>query len=128
MAWLLMVIPFSRSRSMSSRTWACISLLETVLVISRRRSARVLFPWSIWAIMQKFRIFFIHGKATQIARLNFLIFTQIKPMSTHWRPLFGWVMIVFFVVQIGLDLAHSVTVFPFVHYGMFSESFHHPDS
>ena len=30
-----------------------------VLVYSNKRSARVLFPWSIWAIMQKFRMFFI---------------------------------------------------------------------
>jgi hypothetical protein len=32
-----------------------------------------------------------------------------------------WI-IAFFIVQIGIDLAHSVTVFPFVHYGMFSAS------
>ena len=34
----------------------------------------------------------------------------------------------FFILQIALDLAHSVTVFPFVHYGMFSESFAQQDS
>ena len=34
----------------------------------------------------------------------------------------------FFILQIGVDLAHSVTAFPFVHYGMFSESFARPDS
>ena len=34
----------------------------------------------------------------------------------------------FFILQIGFDLAHSVTAFPFVHYGMFSESFPQPDS
>ena len=34
----------------------------------------------------------------------------------------------FIILQIGLDLAHSVTVFPFVHYGMYSESFPRPDS
>lgn len=37
-------------------------------------------------------------------------------------------MIVFFTIQIGVDLCHSVTAYPFVHYGMFSESFSHPDS
>jgi hypothetical protein len=37
-------------------------------------------------------------------------------------------VIAFFVVQIGVDLAHSVTAFPFVHFGMFSESFARPDS
>lgn len=39
-----------------------------------------------------------------------------------------WWIIGFFVLQIGFDLAHSVTAFPFVHYGMFSESFKQPDS
>ena len=34
----------------------------------------------------------------------------------------------FFSIQIVLDLLHSVTAFPFVHYGMFSESFSAPDS
>ena len=34
----------------------------------------------------------------------------------------------FFILQIGVDLAHSVTAFPFVHYGMFSETFARPDS
>ena len=34
----------------------------------------------------------------------------------------------FIILQIGIDLAHSVTVFPFVHYGMFSESVPAPDS
>lgn len=37
-------------------------------------------------------------------------------------------LIGFFILQIGIDLAHSVTAFPFVHYGMFSESFARPDS
>lgn len=34
----------------------------------------------------------------------------------------------FIVLQIGLDVAHSVTLFPFVHYGMFSQIETHPDS
>ncbi|HLZ88302.1 MAG TPA: hypothetical protein VKQ52_13700 [Puia sp.] len=37
-------------------------------------------------------------------------------------------LIGFFILQIGIDLAHSVTVFPFVHYGMFSASVARPDS
>ena len=49
-------------------------------------------------------------------------------MPTQGKILFGRAMIVFFALQIGIDLAHSVTVFPFVHYGMFSESFSRPDS
>ena len=34
----------------------------------------------------------------------------------------------FIILQIGIDLAHSVTAFPFVHYGMYSESFPRQDS
>ena len=37
-------------------------------------------------------------------------------------------VITFFAIQAAFDLAHSVTAFPFVHYGMFSESFSAPDS
>jgi hypothetical protein len=37
-------------------------------------------------------------------------------------------LIGFFVIQILVDLGHSVTAFPFVHYGMFSESFRQPDT
>jgi hypothetical protein len=37
-------------------------------------------------------------------------------------------LISFFVIQILVDLGHSVNAFPFVHYGMFSESFRQPDS
>ncbi|HEV9038665.1 MAG TPA: hypothetical protein VGQ51_18640 [Puia sp.] len=36
--------------------------------------------------------------------------------------------ICFIVLQIGLDLAHSVTFFPFTHYGMFSAVEPRPDS
>lgn len=57
MAWLLMVIPLSFSRSMSSSICPLVTCI--VLVNSSRRSAKVDLPWSIWAIMQKFRIFFI---------------------------------------------------------------------
>ena len=34
----------------------------------------------------------------------------------------------FFLIQIAIDLGRSVTAFPFVHYGMFSESFPKADS
>jgi hypothetical protein len=37
-------------------------------------------------------------------------------------------LIGFFLIQVIIDLAHSVTLFPFIHYGMFSESFTRPDS
>jgi hypothetical protein len=53
-----MVIPFSRSRSISSNTWSIISLSLIVLVDCKRRSARVDLPWSMCAIMQKFLVFF----------------------------------------------------------------------
>jgi hypothetical protein len=35
-------------------------------------------------------------------------------------------MVAFFAIQIVIDLCHSLTAFPFVHYGMFSESFSAP--
>jgi hypothetical protein len=47
--------------------------------------------------------------------------------SNRKRPGMAW-LIAFFVLQIAIDLCHSVTAFPFVHYGMFSESFAQPDS
>lgn len=36
--------------------------------------------------------------------------------------------IVFIALQVGIDLVHSVTFFPFTHYGMFSAVDPHPDS
>jgi hypothetical protein len=39
-----------------------------------------------------------------------------------------WLLIGFIIVQLAVDLAHSVTAFPFVHYAMFSGSFARPDS
>src|SRR6266508_2221314 len=51
----LIVMPRSRSRSMVSRTWSCISRWLMAPVRSSRRSASVDLPWSMWAMMQKFR-------------------------------------------------------------------------
>src|SRR6266849_3917694 len=51
----LIVIPFSRSSSMLSSTWSFILDLGTVWVRSSSRSASVDFPWSMCAMMQKFR-------------------------------------------------------------------------
>src|SRR5262249_58650727 len=51
-----MVMPRSRSRSMSSRNCAAISRGDTAPVRSRRRSARVDFPWSMCAMIEKFRM------------------------------------------------------------------------
>src|SRR5919201_4211668 len=54
-AWSLIVIPRSRSRSIVSRTWSCMSRWLIEPVRSSSRSASVDLPWSMWAMMQKFR-------------------------------------------------------------------------
>src|ERR1700680_612226 len=51
----LMVMPRSRSRSIESSTWAVISRWVSAPVSSSKRSARVDFPWSMCAMMQKLR-------------------------------------------------------------------------
>src|SRR5688500_1285001 len=66
MTWALIVMPFSRSRSILSRTWACIWREVSVPVNSKSRSASVLFPWSICAIMQKLRMFSIPVSVPQM--------------------------------------------------------------
>ena len=52
-----MVMPRSRSRSMVSRTCSIISRAESAPVTSSRRSARVDLPWSMCAMMEKFRMY-----------------------------------------------------------------------
>src|SRR5882672_6096447 len=54
-AWALMVMPRSRSRSMESSTWACISRAVREPVNSSIRSASVDLPWSMCAMMAKLR-------------------------------------------------------------------------
>jgi hypothetical protein len=71
-------------------------------------------------------------------RPKFLIFTQIQGMpaegnslrSSYNRSSTGvyTLLVALFAIQVICDLAHSVTAFPFVHYGMFSERFSPPDS
>src|SRR5258706_8008212 len=51
-----MVMPRSRSMSILSRNCARASLSVRAPVRSRMRSASVDFPWSMWAMMEKFRI------------------------------------------------------------------------
>src|SRR6185369_8736203 len=51
-----MVMPRSRSSSMSSRNCADISRAETAPVRSRSRSASVDFPWSMCAMIEKLRM------------------------------------------------------------------------
>ena len=50
------MIPRSRSRSIESSSWARIARGSTVWVVSRMRSASVDFPWSMWAMIEKFRM------------------------------------------------------------------------
>ena len=52
----LIVIPRSRSRSMESRIWSRNSRAATAPQRWMRRSASVDLPWSMWAMMQKFRM------------------------------------------------------------------------
>src|SRR5690606_14942195 len=54
--WDLMVMPFSRSRSMASRSCAFSSRWATVLVAPIRRSESVVFPWSMCAMIEKLRV------------------------------------------------------------------------
>src|SRR5580698_10054592 len=51
-----MVMPRSRSSSMLSRTWLVISRSVNAPVYWISRSARVDFPWSMWAMIAKLRI------------------------------------------------------------------------
>src|SRR5215469_7096821 len=58
-----MVMPRSRSSSMLSSTWLVISRSLSAPVAWISRSARVDFPWSIWAMIAKFRMWSIEGMA-----------------------------------------------------------------
>ena len=51
----LIVMPFSRSRSIESRTWLVIWRASIVWVSSSSRSASVDLPWSMWAMIEKLR-------------------------------------------------------------------------
>src|SRR5215212_9610393 len=51
----LIVMPFSRSRSIESRTWLVIWRASMVCVSSSSRSASVDLPWSICAMIEKLR-------------------------------------------------------------------------
>src|SRR3954464_4011529 len=56
MVLLLMVMPRSRSMSIESRIWSRKSRASTPPQRWMRRSARVDFPWSMCAMMQKLRM------------------------------------------------------------------------
>src|SRR3954451_7053767 len=55
-AWLLIVMPRSRSMSIRSRYWARALRSSTTPVSCSMRSASVDLPWSMWAMMQKLRM------------------------------------------------------------------------
>ena len=52
-----MVIPRSFSRSMESRNCSLISRLVRAPVFSMSRSESVVLPWSMWAMIEKLRMF-----------------------------------------------------------------------
>ena len=55
--WALIVMPRSRSRSISSSSCSFISRRLTVPVSSSSRSANVLLPWSMCATIEKLRMY-----------------------------------------------------------------------
>ena len=66
-----MVMPRSRSRSMESRNCSLISRWVRAPVRSISRSERVVLPWSMWAMIEKLRMFFmwaIHQSINAFAR------------------------------------------------------------
>ena len=77
-AFNLIVIPRSLSRSIESNSWSCISRSATVSVACRIRSANVDFPWSICAIIEKFRMRFCLSFISSKFMNNSLIYYYIK--------------------------------------------------
>ena len=72
-----MVIPRSRSRSIASSTWSTMSRSLIVPVRSSRRSASVDFPWSMCAMMQKFRM-----RAWGVATAHMVSSPEVGPGGT----------------------------------------------
>ena len=70
-------MPRSRSKSILSSNCAFSSRAVTVCVAPKRRSANVLFPWSMCAIMQKFRMCFI-----------FSVIPVVVSLASFFSPLF----------------------------------------
>src|SRR3954451_17319810 len=59
--WALIVMPRWRSSAMSSSSCSFMSRRLTVPVNSSNRSASVLLPWSMWATIEKLRMYFGSG-------------------------------------------------------------------
>ena len=115
MAWLLMVMPRSRSMSMVSRIWSRNCRSSTMPVAWISRSARVDLPWSIWAMMLKLRILgiyfrskfpiasrviyyctfswggrllpgdFCHPERREVSRLGNIGFLALRDFGTAWK-------------------------------------------
>src|SRR3954447_13911055 len=90
-ACALMVMPRSRSMSILSRYCARMCRLSTRPVRSSIRSASVDLPWSMWAMMQKFRmragsVDTHHGRMTGPAAAGVRVAYDALP-----QPVRGWV-------------------------------------
>ena len=84
---LLIVIPRSRSISIESSNWLRNSRCETPPQAWINRSARVDFPWSIWAMMQKLRIWFMKRVETIADALHAAMGGRDLNRSRTARPL-----------------------------------------
>src|SRR5438067_8931340 len=90
----LIVMPFSRSRSVESSTCSAISRALRVCVRSSKRSASVDLPWSMCAIMQKLRMncWFMPRQQSAVTfqyagrRLTAHYFGDSKGADTSVRP------------------------------------------
>src|SRR5258707_15787924 len=79
----LIVTPRSRSRSMLSSTCSCMSRSEMVPVTCNNRSASVLLPWSICAMMQKLRIF------EESICAHVTIYCSIRLVNKTWETVYA---------------------------------------
>src|SRR5688500_15973134 len=66
-AFALIVMPRSRSSALESRCCALMSRWATVPVSSRMRSASVDLPWSMWATVQKLRLFSVSMSGSNLS-------------------------------------------------------------
>src|SRR6266403_4823452 len=95
--WALMVMPRSRSRSIESRTCACISRASRPPHSWMNRSANVDLPWSTWAMIEKLRIFFIYDRsgARSLGKLIIIPvgdglrapYAPLRRSNAHGRPI-----------------------------------------
>src|SRR5882757_4358924 len=79
--WALIVMPRSRSMSIELRYWARMSRASTAPVYSRMRSARVDFPWSMWAITLMLRM--ASGRVIACTLTCWLSPPELRSSYTH---------------------------------------------